>query len=110
MHENPVNEKDDRVVGEEFTSDDNEDGDDYHDSENDNNNESEDDDNGDEVEMNINNTAWLESAHQEVRASFLPKHVRCASHTLNLLATTDFLKAVKCFELINKKHKQSILR
>jgi len=27
-------------------------------------------------------------------SSFLPKHIRCASHTLNLLATTDFNKLV----------------
>jgi hypothetical protein len=26
--------------------------------------------------------------------SFLPRHMRCASHTLNLVATTDFTKIV----------------
>ncbi|XP_049310625.1 uncharacterized protein LOC125778135 [Bactrocera dorsalis] len=35
----------------------------------------------------------------------LPKHHRCSSHTLNLLATTDFLKILKADLAVYEKHK-----
>lgn len=36
----------------------------------------------------------------------LPKHLRCASHTLNLLATTDYIKIIKKDNKIFDKHSQ----
>jgi len=36
----------------------------------------------------------------------LPNHIRCASHTLNLIATTDFNKLLKSDTFIFEEHKQ----
>lgn len=40
----------------------------------------------------------------------LPNHFRCASHTLNLIATTDFLNIIKKNEHVFSKHKVAFSR
>ena len=47
-----------------------------------------------------------EDVPESVDVPHLPKHIRCASHTLNLLATTDFLKIVESDDNLNAQHKQ----
>lgn len=38
--------------------------------------------------------------------NILPKHIRCATHTLNLLATSDFLRIIDSDDLLKPRHKQ----
>lgn len=55
--------------------------------------ESDDDDDDDYTVESADVDAIL-SCDNSIESSFLPKHMRCASHTLNLVATTDFVRLV----------------
>ena len=43
------------------------------------------------VEIDLNDS---ESPDDELDNSFLPHHLRCSSHTFNLIATIDFKKGL----------------
>ncbi|XP_046604998.1 uncharacterized protein LOC124297738 [Neodiprion virginianus] len=52
-------------------------------------------------------TAAYENMPDDDSQNFeLPKHFRCASHTLNLTATQDALKGIKCSEQLSASHSE----
>lgn len=51
-----------------------------------------------------------EEVDEEVLKILLSKHFRCASHSLALLATTDFEKIVESNKILKKKHKRALRR
>ena len=58
----------------------------------------------DEDEYALDNDL-TELANRHIEAT-LSSHIRCASHTLNLIATTDFNRLLKTKSLIYEKHRQ----
>ncbi|XP_057331849.1 uncharacterized protein LOC130671788 [Microplitis mediator] len=40
----------------------------------------------------------------------LPEHIRCASHTLNLVVTTDMIKCIKSYKFLNSGYTEMIQR
>lgn len=57
-----------------------------------------------EDEVNIDEE--LTDSSNRALERVLPNHIRCATHTLNLVATTDFNAILKSQNLIYEKHKQ----
>lgn len=66
-----------------------------------------DDENTSSVEENYDNFEMpeLSSDFSDSCDRILPIHCRCASHTLNLIASTDIVKAIAADEGLKRKHK-----
>lgn len=50
------------------------------------------------------------AVYNDESAMYLPQHLRCASHTLNLVATTDVIKSIKQVRPLALQHEQTIAR
>ncbi|KAL4135840.1 hypothetical protein QTP88_007427 [Uroleucon formosanum] len=61
----------------------------------------------DDVDLDDEVIAVDECDENNEQAIFLPRHLRCVSHTLSLIATTDFSNAIKNSS-VNRLHNGAI--